>query len=168
MNNEQKPKDIRERTFNFAVRIVKLCQILDEKPGVGRTLGQQLLRSGTSIGANLEEVQAGQSKADFIHKNAIALKEARETLYWLRLLVETNLIPAEKLLSIQSETEELTRIIAAIITKSKSLSFTFYRLECGLAFRGNLDSGGLTFRGSLGTTPSEITHSLLPFALHLC
>lgn len=65
-------QDIRERAFEFAVRIIKVCQVLDEQPGVGRTIGKQLIRSGTSIGANLEEAQAGQSKADFIHKNAIA------------------------------------------------------------------------------------------------
>jgi len=78
-------KDIRERAFELAVRIVKVCQFLDEQLGVGRTLGKQLIRSGTSIGANLEEAQAGQSRADLISKNAIALKEARETHYWLRL-----------------------------------------------------------------------------------
>lgn len=73
MINEEKPRDIRERTFNFAIRIVKLYQVLDEKSGVGRILGKQLLRSGTSIGANLEEAYAGQSKPNFINKNAIAL-----------------------------------------------------------------------------------------------
>jgi four helix bundle protein len=78
-------KDIRERAFELAVRIIKACQFLDEQLGVGRTLGKQLIRSGTSIGANLEEAQAGQSRADLISKNAIALKEARETHYWLRL-----------------------------------------------------------------------------------
>ena len=77
-------RDICERTFRFALRIMKLCQQLEERRGVARTLGWQLLRSGTSIGANVEEAQAGQSKLDFISKNAIALKEARETL-----LVET-------------------------------------------------------------------------------
>ncbi|MEA5503666.1 four helix bundle protein [Halotia wernerae UHCC 0503] len=85
-------QDITERTFEFAVRIVKLCQSLEEIPGVPRTLAKQLLRSGTSIAANVEEARAGQSKADFIHKNAIALKEVRETNYWLRLLVATGSI----------------------------------------------------------------------------
>jgi four helix bundle protein len=65
-------KDIRERTFEFAVRIVALCQHLDKKPGVPRTLSGQLLKAGTSVGANAEEAQAGQSRADFISKNAIA------------------------------------------------------------------------------------------------
>jgi four helix bundle protein len=66
-----------ERTFEFAVRIVKLCRFLDEQPGVGRTLSNQLLRSGTSIGANVEEAKGGQSKADFLSKISIACKEAR-------------------------------------------------------------------------------------------
>ena|SRR5256885_2234718 len=108
-------KDVRERTFDFAVRMVKLCQHLDEKPGVGRTLGKQLLRAGTSIGANMEEARAGQSRADFISKNAIALKEARETIYWLRLLAATKVLPATRLSELQAEAEELTRIIGSII-----------------------------------------------------
>lgn len=119
MESVDKPRDIRERTFEFAVRIVKLCQRLDEKPDVSRTLGNQLLRSGTSVGANLEEAYAGQSKADFISKNAIALKEARETVYWLRLLAATDVFPASGLEALQTEAEELTRIIAAIIVSSK-------------------------------------------------
>ena len=77
-----KTTDIRMRTFDFAVRIVKLCRYLDEKPGASRTLSNQLLKAATSVGANIEEAQAGQSKLDFISKNAIALKEARETHYW--------------------------------------------------------------------------------------
>lgn len=104
-------KDIRERAFEFAVRIVKVCQFLDEQPGVGRTLGKQLIRSGTSIGANLEEAQAGQSRADFISKNAIALKEARETHYWLRLLSAADILPASRIQSLQSEAEETPGII---------------------------------------------------------
>ena len=113
-------KDICDRTFNFAIRIVKLCQRLDAQAGVGRTLGRQLLRSGTSIGANIEEAQAGQSKADFINKCAIALKEARETLYWLRLLAASNVIPEERLSELTSEAEELMRIIGSIIVSTKN------------------------------------------------
>ena len=79
-------KDIKERTFEFALRIIKLCQHLDKKPGVPRTLSYQLLKAGTSVGANVEEAQAGQSRPDFISKNSIALKEARECHYWLRCL----------------------------------------------------------------------------------
>jgi len=111
--------DIRQRAFNFALRIIKLCKQLEEEPGVARTLSWQLLRSGTSIGANLEEAQAGQSKLDFISKNAIALKEARETIYWLRLLAASKIISEKRLLDLQTEADELARIIGAIIVSAK-------------------------------------------------
>jgi four helix bundle protein len=112
-------RDITDRTFNFAVRIVNLCKVLDEKPGVGRILSKQLIRSGTSIGANVEESQSGQSKADFVHKLEIALKEARETRYWLRIMITTEIIEQSKLSSLLNESEELIKIIAAIIVKTK-------------------------------------------------
>jgi four helix bundle protein len=73
-------------TYSFALTTVTLCHRLAQGPDSGRVLGTQLLRSGTSIGANVEEAQAGQSKADFACKIMIALKEARETRYWLRLI----------------------------------------------------------------------------------
>ncbi|MGH9871166.1 MAG: four helix bundle protein [Pyrinomonadaceae bacterium] len=112
-------RDIRERTFNFSPRIIRLCQQLEEQAGVARTLGWQLLRSGTSIGANVEEAQAGQSKLDFISKNAIALKEARETVYWLRLLSASKVIPAKRLSELQQEADELAKIIGSIIVSAK-------------------------------------------------
>jgi four helix bundle protein len=112
-------QDIRERTFELAVRVVKLCQYLDEKPGVGRTLGKQLLRSGTSIGANIEEAKAAQSRADFIMKCTIAQKEARETHYWLRLLAATEVVPFERIASLLTEAEQMTRIVAAIIVAAR-------------------------------------------------
>src|SRR5437764_2856384 len=108
-------RDIQERTFAFALRVVKLYQRLDEDPGAGRILGSQWLRAGTSIGANVEEAQAAQSRADFIHKNGIALKEARETVYWLRLLVASSLVSELQSADIRQEAEELTRILGAII-----------------------------------------------------
>ena len=77
---------IRARSFDFAVNVVHFCQKLEAKPGVGRILSRQLLRSGTSVGANVEEAQAAQSTADFVSKCSISLKEARESNYWLRLL----------------------------------------------------------------------------------
>jgi len=111
-------RDIRERTFEFAVRVVKLCRELDKAPGVSRTLGNQLLRAGTSIGSNVEEAQAGQSKLDFISKNAIALKEARECHYW-RLLIAANVLPEKRLLELRDEAAELAKILAAIIVSAK-------------------------------------------------
>jgi four helix bundle protein len=97
------PQEIGERSFAFAVRVVKLCQTLDERPGVSRTLSNQLLRSGTSIGANLQESKGGQSRADFLSKVSIALKEARETHYWLRLLVAADIIHEKQLLPLLDE-----------------------------------------------------------------
>jgi four helix bundle protein len=111
--------DIRERAFLFALRVVKLCQHIDKQPGVGRTLGKQLFRAATSIGANLEEAQGAQSKADFISKNAIALKEARETSYWLRLIAAAEVIPETRVTELRKEAEELMRIIGAIIVSAK-------------------------------------------------
>lgn len=114
--------DLPERTFVFATRVVRLCLVLDEKPGVSRTLGNQLLRSGTSIGANVEAGQAAQSKADFVAKYSIACKEARETLYWLRLLAATEILPAERLKDLEQECHELIAIFTAIIKKVRANS----------------------------------------------
>jgi four helix bundle protein len=111
--------DIPERTFQFAQRVVALCQVLDERPGVPRTLANQLLRSGTSIGANVEEGQASQSKADFISKYSIACKEARETHYWLRLLSASEIMPQERLGPLERECNELIAILTSIIKKMR-------------------------------------------------
>jgi len=96
-------RDLVERTFEFARRVVRLCKVLDETPGINRALARQLLRSGTSIGANVEEGQASQSRPDFISKYAIACKEARETHYWLRLLAATEIFPEDRLADLTGE-----------------------------------------------------------------
>jgi four helix bundle protein len=80
---------------------------------------KQIVRSGTSIGANIEEGQAAESKADFRHKYSIALKEARETRYWLALLDATNMAPKERTADLRKEVDELSRIIGKIIVNSK-------------------------------------------------
>lgn len=113
---------ITERSFSFAVRVVKLCRFLEKQDRVSRTLANQLLRSGTSIGANVEEAQAGQSKADFIAKMSIARKEARETHYWLRLLKESEIVPESQLSEIVQEADEIIRILTAIVKTSKTRS----------------------------------------------
>ncbi|MFN0141461.1 MAG: four helix bundle protein [Pyrinomonadaceae bacterium] len=113
-------QDITERTFNFALRIIKLFRFLNEEYSADKhILAKQLLRSGTSIGANVEEAQSGQSRADFISKMSIALKEARETSYWLRLLDAGEFVSNEKLSELMNESEELKKILAAIIVSSK-------------------------------------------------
>lgn len=112
--------DLPERTFQLAMRIVTLCRALDEHPGVFRTVGNQLLRSGTSIGANIEEGQASQSEADFISKYSIACKEARETHYWLRLLAATGIMPPQQLFDLETECNELIAILTTIIKKMRA------------------------------------------------
>ncbi len=116
--------DIVERTFSFALQIVKLCRGLERTSGTSRSLSLQLLRSGTSIGANVEEAQAGQSKADFVSKMAIALKEARETGCRLRLIRESGIASTDSLALLEQEALELAKILGAIISKSKKVSRT--------------------------------------------
>ncbi len=121
MNDEtQKFWDIRERSFEYALRAIKLYQFLQEvKDGTGWIIGKQYLRAATSIGANVEEAQSGESRADFIHKYSIAQKEARESLYWLRLLAQSGLVPSNRLASLIKETEEIIAVITAIIVSAK-------------------------------------------------
>ena len=107
VNNAGEPPEIEGRTFDFALRIVRVCLVLDKIAGVRRTLGNQLLRSGTSVGANVTEAQAAQSKPDFISKMNIALKEARETLYWLRLVAASELLTERQLTAIIQEANEI-------------------------------------------------------------
>ncbi|MEM8638867.1 MAG: four helix bundle protein [Cyanobacteria bacterium P01_G01_bin.54] len=110
---------IADRTFEFAVRIVKLCTVLAEMPGVSRTLANQLLRSGTSIGANTVEAKSGQSRRDFLSKLEIALKEARETEYWLKLLVASEIVPEVKLKALLVEIDEIIKVLVTITKKIK-------------------------------------------------
>ena len=114
------PRDIKERTFEFAVAVVRLCRGLEAQSGVAGVLSRQLLRSATSIGANVEEAQAGQSRADFVSKYAIALKEARETSYWLRLLAASDNTSDGKHGELMNEATEIAKIIGAIVVNTKS------------------------------------------------
>jgi four helix bundle protein len=118
--NNGKPYNIRDRAFLYAVEAIKLYQVLQKKrDGASIVVGKQFLRSATSIGANIEEAQSGESRADFVHKYAIAQKEARESLYWLRLL-DASILPADaQLRSLIPETNELISIITTIIVNAK-------------------------------------------------
>jgi four helix bundle protein len=109
---------VQAKSYAFAVRIVRLYQHLasEKKEFV---LSKQVLRCGTSIGANVEEAIGGQSRADFLSKLSIAYKEARETTYWLRLLKDTDYITAAQFESVHADAEELCRIIAAIQKTTK-------------------------------------------------
>ncbi|MDQ3323013.1 MAG: four helix bundle protein [Acidobacteriota bacterium] len=108
-----------ERSFAFAVRVVKAYKYLikEKKEFV---LSKQLLRSGTSIGANAEEAVGGQSKADFVSKLSVAYKEARETKYWIRLLNATNYLDDAQAQSLLDDNEKLLRIIGKIQITSKN------------------------------------------------
>ena len=117
--NGGKPRDIGERTFEFASRIVRRCGKLDERPGVGRVMMSQILRAGTSVPANAEEAQAAQSKADFVSKMSIALKESRETHLRLRLLAVSDVVDENQLQPLIQEAEEIKRVIGAIVVSSK-------------------------------------------------
>lgn len=108
-----------EKSYAFAVRIVRLYQHLSSEKKE-YVLSRQVLRSGTSIGANVEEAIGGQSRPDFISKMSIAYKEARETSYWLRLLKDTDYLSVAQFESIHADAEELCRIIGSILKTSKS------------------------------------------------
>ena len=110
--------DILERTIAYSLRIIKVYREL-ERDSVGRVIGKQLLRSGTSIGANVHEAQGGQSKADFVAKMSIAHKEARESAYWMRLIKEAELISARLINDISDETEQLIKILSSILITAK-------------------------------------------------
>lgn len=112
-------RDIVERTFEFAVRIVRLGERVPKGSVAGRVLYSQAVRAGTSVGANVEEAQAGESRADFVHKNGIALKEARETHYWLRLLKASGIVGDPEVGGLINESDEIRRILGRIIVTSK-------------------------------------------------
>ncbi len=120
MSTVERPFDIHERTFNLACRIIRLHEHLKKRGGTGRTLAQQLLKSGTSIGANLEEARAGQSRADFIAKCRIALKEARETHYWLRLLAACDAVPTRQIEPLVDEANEIVAILTSIVKRAST------------------------------------------------
>ena len=110
---------IEEKSFHFAVRVVKLCKYLQENKKE-YILSKQLMRSGTSIGANIIESQQAQSRADFISKLNIALKEAVETNYWLRLLRATDYLTDSEYMSVIDDCKELEKLLTAIIKTTRN------------------------------------------------
>lgn len=116
-----KGENIRERTFCFGVRIVKMVNRLP-RTTAGFALGNQVIRSGTSIGANVEEADAAESRRDFIHKMKIALKEAQETRYWLRTIIESELLTDEETQALLKECDEIVRVLHTIITNTIKMS----------------------------------------------
>jgi four helix bundle protein len=113
-----KPDDLSERTLDFAARIGKVVDALPDTR-LGRHTASQLVRSGTSAGPNYEEGRAAESRADFVHKLSICLKELRESRFWLRLIIRSNLVPKMKMANILDECEQLMKIIGKSITTAK-------------------------------------------------
>src|SRR5688572_11338958 len=112
--------EIEDRVEAFALRTIALFRHLHrQKDAVAMVLGKQLLRSATSIGANLIEARAGESRRDFVHKCTIALKEARETAYWLRLMLKAGLVSPKRMEGLCTEANEIAAVITAIVVNTK-------------------------------------------------
>lgn len=110
--------DLRIRTRDFALRIVRMFASLP-KTTVAQVLGKQVLRSGTSVGANYCEAYRGRSRAEFIAKCGDSLRELEETNYWFELLVEGKVVPAVKLAALRQESDELTAIFVTILKRAR-------------------------------------------------
>ena len=114
---------INTKSYAFALEVIKIYKyLINEKKEY--VLSKQLLRSGTSIGANINEAISGQSKRDFVHKLSIALKEARETLYWLKLLADSGYIELQNFSTLSGSCEEIIRILSSIILTTKEKYFS--------------------------------------------
>ena len=112
------PTDLRNRTRIYALSIIKLFQILP-KSGEAQVIGKQILRSGTSVGAQYREACRAKSPADFINKMEGSLQELDETSYWLELPAESKIMPAEQLANLQKENDELTAIFVTSVKTAK-------------------------------------------------
>jgi four helix bundle protein len=116
MNDE---KDLRNRTKAFALRIIALCETLP-RSGSAQVLGHQVLRSGTSVGANFREAHRARSNAEFVSKVGDSLKELEETGYWLELLADSGAVSPRKLALLLDETSQLTAILTSIAKKVRA------------------------------------------------
>src|SRR5690348_18443222 len=110
--------DLAERLLDYGARIVKLVDALPPTL-IGRRIGDQLLRSGMAAGANYREVQAAESKLDFVHKLQVALKEMRESNYWLRLPAKAEVVPGERLGPLLDESDRLRAILSKAVATAK-------------------------------------------------
>jgi len=118
MKDENKPVDLRMRTKQFALRIIRLYAALP-KTMEGQVIGKQLLRSGTSVGAHYREASRARSDAEFISKLEGGLQELEESAYWMELLSESGIVSAARLTELQKEADELTAILITCVKKTK-------------------------------------------------
>jgi four helix bundle protein len=120
MGKQRKDEELAERLLDFAVRIIKLCGELP-KTSVGNHIRGQLIKCGTSPGANYEEARGAESTADFLHKLGVVLKELKESRFWLNVILKASLLRPDKVVLLRDECEELIAIIAkSIFTAKKS------------------------------------------------
>ncbi len=121
MNENQEPErvDLRVRTKQFALRVIRLFSALPKRAEAD-VIGKQVLRSGTSVGANFREAYRARSDAEFVCKLGDCLKELEETSYWLELLTEAEIVPAERLGALHDECHQLIAILTTIAKKVKA------------------------------------------------
>lgn len=112
--NKEFNEELRNRTFNVSIRIVKVTQALPNNRA-GWKIGDQVIRSGTAIGALCEEADAGLSYRDFIHGMRMCRKETKETLFWLKLIIACELMPEQRLISLIKEIDEIVSILTSIV-----------------------------------------------------
>jgi four helix bundle protein len=119
---EEKPKitarEMNERLLDYGTRVIKLVEALP-KSLAARRIGDQLLRSSIAVGAHYEEAQAGESREDFVHKLQLALKEIRESNYWLRLLMRAETLSAKRLAKIVDESTQLKALLSKVVATTK-------------------------------------------------
>jgi four helix bundle protein len=120
MEDSMADQTIQDRSYEFACRIIRLVDYIARKSLVLRTIARQVLKSGTSVGANLEEASGAQSKPDFISKCSIAAKEARETRYWLRLLIAAKGVSKDRLTPLIDEADQIVAILTTILKKAST------------------------------------------------
>ena len=116
--NKNGRKEIVDRCLNYGVLIIKIANKLPRTPA-GFKIAEQLVSSGTSIGANLEEAQEAVSRNDFVHKINISLKECRETIFWLEIIQKSDLLEEKTIIPCVNEGSEIKKILATIIWKTK-------------------------------------------------
>ena len=115
----EQPRDLKPRTKEFALRVIRMYSKLPKTDTVAQVLGKQVLRSGTSVGANYREASRGRSKAEFVSKIGDSLKEIEETEYWLELLVDSGCVSTAKMAGLLDETRQLIAIFTTIDKNAK-------------------------------------------------
>jgi len=116
-------REMSERLLDFGLRAIRVVESLPRNL-VGRRIGDQLLRLSISVGANYEEAQGAESREDFVHKLQIALKEARESNYWLRLLAKAEIVPSSRLSAILDESNQLRAMLSKAVATTKGKART--------------------------------------------